>query len=360
MTQKRDFYEVLGVARTASDDDVRKAYRQAALKHHPDRNPGDASAEEKFKEATEAYSVLSDGDKRAQYDRFGHAGVQGGGFDFQGAGMGDIFSHFQDVFADFFGGGGGFGNTQRRRPARGDDVRAEASITFEQAMTGTKQEVEVVGAAPCETCSGSGAAPGTSPERCRQCNGSGQVNTQRGFIMFSTTCPVCRGTGSMIATPCETCRGAGRTEKRRKVVVTFPGGIDTGQRLRVPGQGMPGPDGSPAGDLYVDVEVEEDARFERDGADLIMRRKVSFAEASLGADFKLKLPDGAEVSLKVPAGTQPGTVLSVEGKGFPRLDRRGRGHLHVVVGVHVPKGLSRKARKALEEIAEEITPAKET
>jgi molecular chaperone DnaJ len=359
MSQKRDYYEVLGVGREAGEDEIRKAYRQAALKYHPDRNPGDKAAEDKFKEATEAYSVISDGDKRAQYDRFGHAGMQGAGFDFSNQGMGDVFSQFQEIFADFFGGGG-FAQNPRRRAPRGDDIRAEASITFAQAMSGTKHEVELSGAAPCETCDGSGAKPGTKPERCRQCNGSGQVTTQRGFIMFSTGCPVCHGTGSMIASPCETCDGSGRTRKQRKVVVTFPAGIDTGQRLRVPGQGMPGPAGSPPGDLYVDVHVSDDERFERDGSDLILQQRVSFLDAALGTEIDVVLPDGAKVTVKVPSGTQPGTVLSMEGKGFPRLDRRGRGHLHVVVGVHVPKGLSRKARKALEEIVDEIKPAKET
>jgi molecular chaperone DnaJ len=359
MSQKRDYYEVLGVSRDAAEDDIRKAYRQAALKYHPDRNPGDTSAEEKFKEATEAYSVISDAEKRAQYDRFGHAGMGGAGFDFSGQGMGDVFSQFQDLFADFFGGGG-FAPNQRRRAPRGDDVRAEATITFAQAMTGTKHEVELNGAAPCDTCSGSGAKPGTKPERCRQCSGSGQVTTQRGFIMFSTTCPVCHGTGSMIASPCETCDGSGRTRKQRKVVVTFPAGIDSGQRLRVPGQGMPGPAGAPAGDLYVDVQVAEDDRFERDGPDLVLRHSVSFLDAALGSEFDVELPDESKVSVKVPSGTQPGTVLSLDNKGFPRLDRRGRGQLHVIVNVHVPKGLSRKARKALEEIVDEIKPEEET
>lgn len=359
MSEKRDYYEVLSVERNANGDEIKKAYRQCALKYHPDRNPGDASAELKFKEATEAYSVLSDGDKRAQYDRFGHAGVQGGGFDFQGAGVGDIFSHFQDMFADFFGGAGGFGGSTRRRPQRGDDVRTDAAISFEQAMTGTKQEVEIVGAAPCETCSGSGATPGTSPERCRQCSGTGQVTTQRGFIMFASPCPICHGSGTMISSPCTDCSGGGRREKRRKVLVTFPAGIDSGQRLRVPGQGMPGPGATPSGDLYVDVHVKSDPYFERDGSDLIAQRKISFLDAAQGTQIELELPDHDTTAIKVPAGTQPGTVLSQDGRGFPRLDRRGRGALHVVINVHVPKGLSRKARKAFEDLSDEFTPDSE-
>jgi molecular chaperone DnaJ len=352
MGDKRDFYEVLGVARDASDDDVRKAYRKLALQHHPDRNQGDAEAEAKFKEATEAYSVLSDPEKRGVYDRYGHAGLGGGGFDFSGAGMGDIFSQFQDMFADFFGGSPQGG---RRRPERGKDVRVETTIALKDAMTGTKQEVVVRGLAACEDCQGSGAAPGTQPQTCVQCGGAGQVATQRGFIMFSSTCSRCGGRGSVIADPCKTCQGRGNVEKRRKVVVTFPAGIDSGQRLRVPGQGMPGPGGAPAGDLYVDVELEEDPRYQRDGHDLVTKEELSFAQAALGADRELELPDGSRVSFNVPPGTQPGTVISVRGKGMPVVNQRdARGNLHVVVGVQVPKKLNRKARKLLEELEAEL------
>src|SRR5262245_14733186 len=252
--KKRDYYEVLGISREAGDDEIRRAYKQAALKHHPDRNQGDAAAEQKFKEATEAYAILNDKEKRSVYDRFGHAGLEGrGGFDFQGAGVADVLSHFQDLFSDFFGGGGfggGFGGRERRGPARGSDVRVEATITLEETITGVKHEVTVEGTAPCDECGGSGARKGTQPQTCTQCNGAGQVGTQRGFVMFTTACARCRGTGQTISTPCEKCRGSGGVEKRRKVVVSFPAGIDAGQRLRVPGQGMPGPAGAKAGDLY--------------------------------------------------------------------------------------------------------------
>lgn len=357
MTDKRDYYEVLGVAREASADDIRKAYRQAALKHHPDRNPGDPGAEVKFKEATEAYSVLSDDEKRRTYDRFGHAGL-GGGFDFGNAGMADILSHFQDMFSDFFGGFGGFqGQGRRRQPERGQDVRVEAAISLKDAFTGTKHEVMVRGAAPCEDCDGSGAKPGTKPERCPQCNGNGQVTTQRGFIMFSTTCPTCRGAGQHIATPCEACTGSGYVERRRKVLVTFPPGIDSGQRLRVPGQGMPGPPNAPPGDLYVDVLVEEDERFQREGHELATRQLVSFPEAALGSTVSVELPDGSVVEADVAPGTQPGTVVRVKGMGMPRLDKRGRGDLHIVVDVVVPKKLSKRAKKLLEELEQELGEA---
>jgi molecular chaperone DnaJ len=355
MGDKRDYYEVLGVARDAVEDDIRKAYRKLALQHHPDRNQGDAESEAKFKEATEAYSVLSDQEKRATYDRFGHAGMGGAGFDFSNAGIGDIFSQFQDMFADFFGGSAG-GGGGRRRAERGKDVRVETRISFKDAMTGTKQEVVVRGAAVCDDCQGNGAAPGTQPQACVQCGGAGQVATQRGFIMFSSTCNRCGGRGSVIADPCKGCQGRGSVEKRRKVVVSFPAGIDSGQRLRVPGQGMPGPSGAPSGDLYVDIELEEDERFQRDGHDLVTKEEVTFAQAALGADREVELPDGSKVTFSVPAGTQPGTVISIRGKGMPVINQRdARGSLHVVVGVHVPKKLNRKARKLLEELEAELS-----
>ena len=356
MTDKRDYYEVLGVTREAGADEIKRAYRQAALKHHPDRNPGDRAAEEKFKEATEAYSVLSDDDKRAQYDRFGHAGM-GGGFD-PSAGVGDILSQFQEMFSDFFGGfGGGFsGGPQRRQQAqRGQDVRVHASLTLADAMQGGKHEVTIRGNAPCDTCGGSGARSGTKPETCSQCRGTGQVTAQRGFIMFSSTCARCRGTGTYVSTPCETCGGAGTQERQRKVLVSFPAGIDTGHRLRVPGQGMPGRSGTPSGDLYVDVEVAPHERFERHGDDLGTRVELSFAEAALGTEVEVELPDGNSVTAEVSAGTQPNEVVRLRGKGIPHLDRSGRGDLHVIVNVSVPKRLSKRAKKLLEELDEELS-----
>jgi molecular chaperone DnaJ len=357
MSEKRDYYEVLGVSQSASADDIRRAYRQAALKYHPDRNPGDKSAEDKFKEATEAYSVLSDEEKRSVYDRFGHAGLGGAGVDFSGVGVNDILSHFQDMFADFFGGFGGFGGAQqgrRRRNDRGQDVRVSAELSLADAMHGGKHEVVVRGAAPCETCQGSGAKPGTSPVKCPQCRGSGQVTAQRGFIMFSSPCTRCGGTGSWIQERCATCSGAGAVERQRRVLVSFPAGIDSGQRLRVPGQGMPGPEGTPPGDLYVDVELTADERFERHGDDLATRARVSFATATLGGEVDVELPDQSLVTAKVPPGTQPGTIISVSGQGMPRLDRSGRGSLHVIIEVVVPSKLSKRAKKLIQELAEEL------
>jgi molecular chaperone DnaJ len=352
MSQKRDYYEVLGVSKGASDDEIKRAYRKGALQYHPDRNPGNPEAEAKFKEATEAYSVLSDAEKRSIYDRFGHAGLAGrGGFDFDGAGMGDIFSHFQDLFSDFFGFGGG---QARRAPPRGRDVQVATQISFVEAMTGCKKEVSFDGIAPCEACNGSGAKAGTRPTPCVQCGGAGQVTTQRGFVMFSTRCPRCRGSGQIISDPCTRCSGRGAEQKHRSVIVTFPAGIDTGQRLRVPGQGMPGPEGAAPGDLYVHVEVGAHDGFEREGEELIARQRLSFVDAALGKDVPLVLPNGTEVRVEVPSGTQPGTVLRIRGKGIPRVDGRGHGDLHVVVDVVVPKKLSKKAKKLLKDLETEL------
>jgi molecular chaperone DnaJ len=353
MSEKRDFYEVLGVERTATEDDIRRCYRKLALKFHPDRNQDDPSAEGKFKEATEAYTVLSDADKRAQYDRFGHAGV-GGGFDFDNAGMGDVFSHFQDMFSDFFGGFGGAGGGRQRGPQRGQDTRVNCVLTLREAMEGTKKEVPIRGAAPCDTCKGTGAKEGTEPKACGNCGGTGQSATQRGFIMFSTTCGVCKGQGRVIAHPCEDCRGERYVEKRRKVLVSFPAGIDGGQRLRVPGQGMPGQPGAESGDLYVDVEMEASSEFERDGYDIGTRKQITFAQAALGGSAQVKLPDETEVNLEFPAGTQPGTVLTAKKKGIPHLNRRERGDVHVLLEVTVPRKLSRKAKKLVQELQAEL------
>lgn len=347
MSNSDDYYELLGVARDASADDIRKAYRQAALKFHPDRNPGDAEAAERFKAATEAYGVLADDDKRARYDQFGKAGVEGGMPDMGG----DIFSHFQDLFSDFFGGG-----ARQRGPARGQDVRIEQRLTFQEAFVGCKREVSLKHPAPCEPCGGSGAKPGTSRVRCSTCGGAGQVATQRGFMMFSQSCPACKGAGSTVKSPCDECKGVGQVRKVRKVLVTLPAGIDAGQRLRIPGQGLAGEPGAPPGDLYVDVDIEPSDRFERDGADLLVATKVSFKAVALGEEIEVELPDETKVKVEIPAGTPVGAQLMVDAKGFPRIDGRGRGRgrLIVVVDVAVPTKLSAKAKKLLAEFDAEI------
>lgn len=367
MSEKRDYYEVLGVDRGAGADEVRKAYKREALKHHPDRNPGDAAAESKFKECNEAYQVLSDDEKRRIYDQFGHAGLEGGG-GFEGAS--DVFAHMQDLFAEMFSGGGfgGFGGQgQQRRQARGSDLRMQARLTLREAAFGVKREVSVHAPVRCDDCTGTGAKAGTKPEACAHCRGSGHVSNARGFVMFTTPCPKCAGQGVVIKHRCKTCEGRGAVEKSRKVVVAFPAGIDAGQRLRVPGQGMPGPMGAPAGDLYVEIDVEEDTRFERDGADLVTRFHVSFTDAALGAEVRVPALGDADteedkptVALKIPPGTQSGAVFTIKSQGIPRLDGRGRGSLVGVVQVDVPTALSDRAKKLIQELGEELNQGAET
>jgi molecular chaperone DnaJ len=355
MPSKRDYYEVLIVSREATSDELRKAYRREAMKHHPDRNPGDPSAEAKFKEVNEAYQVLSDEQKRRIYDQFGHAGLDGsmgGG----GEGIGDVFAHMQDLFAEMFSGGMGFGGNSR--PRRGSDMRVQARLTLREAAFGCKREVQVRVPATCTDCSGSGAKAGTKPESCPQCRGSGQVSNARGFVMFTSTCPRCRGGGRVIKTPCPTCAGHGAVERARKVNVTFPAGIDAGQRLRVPGQGMPGPSNAPAGDLYVEIDVEDDPRFERDGADLVTRVNVALTDAALGAEIRVPSleaeDEDASLPLAIPPGTQSSAMFTVKGHGIPRLDGRGRGSLVVIVQVEVPTVLTSRARELLELLRVEL------
>ena len=356
MSSKRCYYEVLGVSRDASSDDLRKAYRREALKHHPDRNQGDNAAEKRFKEANEAYQVLSDEQKRRIYDQFGHAGLEGGaggpGFD----GIGDVFAHMQDLFSEMFSGSMGFGGGGRAR--RGADLRVQARLSLREAAFGCKREISVRAPAPCGDCGGSGAKSGTKPETCPQCRGAGQVSNARGFVMFTSTCPRCRGAGRVVKQACATCAGQGAVERARQVSVSFPAGIDAGQRLRVPGQGMPAPDGAPGGDLYVEVDVEGDERFERDGVDLVTRVHVPFTDVALGAEVRVPAlePDDPESALKVTLapGTQSGAVLTLKGHGIPRLDGKGRGSLIVVVQVDVPTALSARARQLLQELGEEL------
>ncbi len=353
MSEKRCYYEVLSVSRTVSSEELRKAYKREALKHHPDRNPGDVDAETRFKEVNEAYQVLSDDEKRQIYDQFGHAGLQGGMGD--GGGAGDVFSHMQDLFNEMFSGGFGFGG---QRQSRGQDLRVQERLSLRDAAFGVKREVAVRAPARCEPCEGSGAKPGSKPETCPQCRGAGQVSSSRGFMMFTAPCPRCQGQGAVIKNPCDACKGQGLVEKLRKVTVNFPAGIDGGQRLRVPGQGMPGPRGAPPGDLYVDVHVDDDTRFERDGADLATRVRVTFADAALGADITVPALSAddpkATHTVKMPPGTQPGAVLTVKGQGVPRLDGRGRGVLAVVVEVDVPSALSPRAKELLAELDAEL------
>ncbi len=352
MSDKRCYYEVLGVDRACGTGDIRKAYKKLALKYHPDRNGGCGEAEQKFKEATEAFQVLSDDDKRRRYDQFGHEGLSGGS-DFGG----DIFSHVQDLFSDFFGGAGPFGGRRQRGPARGQDLRVRQQLTLEEAVLGCKKDIELRTPVECGGCKGNGCEPGTQPQTCRTCGGAGQVSTGRGFIVFTQSCPACQGQGRVVTTPCKRCGGAGWEEKPRTVTVTFPAGIDEGHRLRVAGQGMPGEKGGPPGHLYVDVGLAPHERFERDGSDLVTKRKISFAEAALGTTFTIDMLDGSAQEIALAAGTQPGAIVSIPGLGVQSVNGRGRGALHVIVQVAVPANLSKRAKKLLQELDEELHQA---
>jgi molecular chaperone DnaJ len=353
---KRDYYEVLGVDRQATEQQIKSAYRKLALKYHPDRNPGDPAAEEQFKEAAEAYAILADAEKRALYDRFGHAGVSGAG---AGAGGFDptIFADFSDIFSglgDVFGFGDIFGGRRRRGgPQRGADLRYDLEITFEESASGTDTTIQIPREETCETCSGSGAAPGTSPETCSQCRGSGQLRYQQGFLTVARPCPNCRGTGKTIAKPCQSCRGAGRISRERKITVKIPAGIATGQRLRLYGEGEHGSAGGPPGDLYVVVHVQEHSFFHREGDDLYCEMPVSFPTMALGGNIKVPTLNGHE-DLSIPAGTQTGARFRIRGKGMPSVNGRGRGDLHVIAKVSVPKKLTKDQKHLLEELGKTL------
>jgi molecular chaperone DnaJ len=348
---KRDYYEILGVDRQASEQQIKSAYRKLALKHHPDRNPGDPAAEEQFKEAAEAYAVLADAEKRSLYDRFGHAGVSGAG---AGAGFDPtIFADFSDIFSglgDVFGFGDLFGGRRRRGgPQRGADLRYDLEITFDESASGTDTTIQIPREETCETCKGSGAAPGTSPETCSQCRGSGQLRYQQGFLTVARPCPNCRGTGKTIAKPCQSCRGAGRISRERKITVKIPAGIATGQRLRLYGEGEHGSAGGPPGDLYVVVHVQEHSFFHREGDDLYCELPISFPTVALGGSVKVPTLNGQD-DLSIPAGTQTGARFKIRGKGMPSVSGRGRGDLHVIARVAVPKKLTKEQKQLLEEL----------
>jgi len=357
---KRDYYDVLGVARNANDQEVKSAYRKLALKYHPDRNPGDKAAEEKFKEAAEAYAVLADGEKRSAYDRFGHAGVGAG----VGAGGFDptIFQGFEDIFGnlgDLFGFGDLFGGGRRRGgPQRGADLRYDLEIPFEESAHGTETTIQIPRQEKCGTCHGSGAAPGTSPIICPQCRGRGQIRYQQGFFTVAQTCPQCRGGGQIISKPCATCHGSGQVTEQRRLSVKIPAGIASGQRLRLRGEGEAGHAGGPPGNLDVVVHVQEHQFFRRDGDDLYLEMPVSFPTLALGGEIRVPTLDGDEV-VRVPEGTDTGTVLRLRGKGMPNISGRGRGDLHVVVQVTTPRRLTKEQKKLLEQLAETL-PAQQT
>ena len=351
---------MLGVSRGVSADDLKKAYRQLARRFHPDANPGDASAAEKFKEISEAYAILSDPSKRAQYDQFGHAGVGaaagGEGGAPGGFGFGDFGGvGFEDIFEQFFGGGMGARTARRRGPAKGADLRAEMELSFEEAALGCDKEIDVGREEQCATCGGTGAEPGSKPRSCPTCNGVGQVRMGRAtpFGQFVTvqTCPDCGGRGQFIDQPCHTCRGAGRVRRRRTLRVQVPAGVDDGARLRLQGEGEAGGTGAPAGDVYVLVHVRPHARFRREAEDVVSDLKVSVTQAALGCSLEVDTLDG-KVEVSVPEGTQPGTVLRLRGHGIPHLHGRGRGDHRLVVEVEIPKGLREAERDLLKRLAE--------
>lgn len=360
MADKRDYYEVLGVERNADDATLKKAYRKLAKKYHPDMNPGDKEAEAKFKEATEAYGVLSDPDKRRQYDQFGHAAFENGGggaggfggFDFSGD-MGDIFG---DIFGDLFGGGG------RRRanngPMKGANLRAAVNIMFQEAITGCEKELEITLKDPCSKCNGTGAKPGTSPETCPKCNGSGQVvMTQQsmfGMVRNVTVCPDCQGTGKIIREKCPDCRGTGFTSSRKKIQVSIPAGIDDGQSIRIRDKGEPGTNGGPRGDLLVEVRVARHAIFQREDMNIFSTVDISFAQAALGGTIRIPTVDG-DVEYEVKPGTQPNTRIRLKGKGVPSLRNRNvRGDHYVTLNLKVPTNLSNESKEALRKFDETL------
>jgi molecular chaperone DnaJ len=359
LADKRDYYEVLEIHRNAAEIEIKKAFRRLAVQHHPDKNQGDKAAEEKFKEITEAYEVLSDPQKRAQYDQFGHAGVSGAGFGGAGFGFGggspfgDIFS---DIFGDIFGGGG---TRQRTRGRRGDDLQYNLNISFEEAAAGVEKKIEVPYAKRCDSCSGSGARPGTEPKTCPTCKGAGQVRFQQGFFSVSKSCTQCSGEGRVVDDPCPACRGGGTVRDSKNLSVKVPAGVETGIRLKLSGEGGQGSKGGGNGDLYVYLEVQEHPIFKREGNDVICETPISFVQAALGCEIEIPTLEG-KVSMKVPEGTQSGKILRLRGKGIQALQGYGKGDQLVVLRVETPSNLNKRQKELLEEFArisgEEVHP----
>lgn len=347
----KDFYEVLGIDKSASDEDIKRAFKKLALKYHPDRNQGDAEAEEKFKDINEAYQVLSDPEKRQRYDQFGNADFNGAGGGFDGFDFGG-FGGFGDIFGDIFGGGfGGFGGGGAKNgPRKGADLEYDLTLTFEEAMTGCEKEIKVTRREKCETCGGSGAKAGTSPKTCSKCGGRGRIQVQRrtplGVMSTTTTCDACHGEGKIIEEPCQTCKGSGKERKTRSITINIPAGVDTGNVMPLRGQGEAGENGGPAGDLYINIRVMTHKTFKRKGNDIHMETHISFGKAVLGTDIKVPTIDG-DVTYKVPAGTQSGTIFRLKGKGVPRVNSAGRGDHYVKVIVDVPKSLNGEQEEAL-------------
>lgn len=347
---KKDYYEILGLQKGANDDEIKKAFRKLALQYHPDRNAGDKEAEEKFKEINEAYQVLSDPQKRSQYDQFGTADFNGGGFEGGGFDFSD-FGGFGDIFDSFFGGGfSGSSRKRRNGPERGADIEYTVSLTFNEAVFGVEKEININRSEKCEHCEGTGAKPGSHPKTCDKCGGTGQIKIQRntplGNFVSMSTCDKCGGKGTIISDPCSFCSGSGRTRKQRKIKVNIPAGVDTGNVLPLRGQGEHGINGGPSGDLYINIKVAPHSVFKRKDFDIYIDTHISFAKAAMGTEIKVPTIDG-DVKYEIPAGTQPGTVFRLKGKGVPRVNSYGRGDQYVNVVVDIPKSINQKQREAL-------------
>ncbi len=346
MNHKRDYYEVLGISRDANEQEIKSAYRKMAVRYHPDKNPGDRNAEDLFKEAAEAYSVLSDPDKRARYDRFGHSGLQGGFSGFDPATFGD----FGDILGEFFGFGDIFGSRRRGGPERGSDLRYDLKISFREAAFGLKTKIKIPRQDTCSACEGRGTAKGKSPVTCNACHGAGQVRYQQGFFSISRTCGQCNGAGKVIKDPCEVCHGQGRVRREKVLEIKIPAGVDNGARLRISGEGEGGVHGGPSGDLYVVIFVEEHPFFQRQGNNIYCQVPIGIAQAVLGGEITVPTLEGEE-KLKIPEGTQSGSVFRLRNKGIVSLGERGRGDQFVTVNVVIPTKLTKDQRQVFESLA---------
>ncbi len=354
MAQKRDYYEVLGVTKNANAEEIKKAYRKLARKHHPDVNPGDKDAENRFKEISEAYAVLSDEKKKSEYDRFGHSGPGGGGYDFSNFDFGGFRSGgfdvggftYEDLFGDLFGRG------RRTGPSRGQDLSYSLKISFEDAYKGVEIPIMFDHLVACDRCSGKGSEPGSGSTTCPRCNGTGRERVSQGAFQFAHACPQCNGSGKIIGKPCTKCAGQGNVSRQEKITVRIPAGVDTGSKVRVAGKGNAGTQGGPPGDLFIVLQVQPHKIFKREGADVSFDLPVTFTEAAKGARIQVPLPDGGKTLLTVPPGTQGGQKLRLKDKGFSKLKGRGKGHLHAIVKIKVPKAPSGKAARLMDELEE--------